>query len=134
MHNCRLAVSITVERLVAVRIPLHAHVYLKRRRILIGIICIYAAAVLLNVHFLFSLRVVRVLVCNSSTFTIGLMVAAEDTEPIAYNYGRYSLTVFIIAVQIIPLIALITVFPSISLHFKRALKNCCRSLMLCKSN
>lgn len=86
---------------------MHSHVYLTRHRILIGIVCIYVAAAMLNVHFLFSMRVIPVAVCNSSAFTIGFVVASQKTEPFGYSYGRYSLIVFIIAAQIIPLIAVI---------------------------
>lgn len=103
----RLAISVTVERLVAVRFPLHTHVLLKRHRILIGIVGIYVLAVLSNLHFLLMLRAVPVAVCNSSIFTIGLEVVAEEMEPFGYNYSRYSITVSIISTQIIPLITLI---------------------------
>lgn len=64
---------------------------------------------LLNLHFLFSLRVIPLSVCNQSNLTtIALFVARESDEPLSYKYGYFSLGVFVVIVQIIPLVLLIT--------------------------
>lgn len=103
----RLAVSIATERFIAVRFPLHAAVYLKRRRILLAIVCIYVSALLLNIHFVFQLRVVSVAVCNSNVTSIRMSQARESSEPFLYNFSMYSLGTFIITAQIVPLALLI---------------------------
>lgn len=53
------------------------------------------------------MRVVPVAVCNSSTSTIGFIVATEESDPFSYKYSQYSLSVFVLAAQVIPLIAMI---------------------------
>lgn len=119
----RLAVSAAGERLLTVRFPLHSIVHFKRRRMLFVIACIFVLALLLNVHFLFSLRVVSVPVCNSKLTTIGLSIATKSSEPFSYNYGIYSLGAFVIAAQIIPLLLLITLNSSLIFSLSRAAEN-----------
>lgn len=112
-----------MERLIAVRFPLHAIVYLNRRGILSAIACIYFMALLLNVHFLFSLRVVSVAVCKSNSTTIGLEIAKKATEPFSYNFGHYSLVTFVVTAQIIPMLLLIALNSSLIFSLRKLLTN-----------
>lgn len=92
----RLAVGVTIERVIAVRFPLHARVYLKRSRIAASIVITYILAALMNQFFLFMLHVKRMDVClpdctltNQSTY----LIAIAPPGSAASKYGSVSVII-----------------------------------------
>lgn len=111
--------GVTTERVVAVKLPLHARLLLKKRRVVLAIVLIFLFAMLISL-FHFALRkVITGPICNRcDEFTYRWELPSPKTGYARYIYVRISVGLYSSLVVAIPVIILI-VLNSILIHYLR---------------
>lgn len=104
-HCFRIAIAVTVERLVAIRRPLHARLFWNSRRITLILVGIYVISFYLVLHNWFWMWPVELRRCDGGKL-FGLQQLKKDDSPIMYWYVRVSQYIAVFFTIAGPVIAL----------------------------
>uniref|UniRef100_A0A915JJ50 G-protein coupled receptors family 1 profile domain-containing protein n=1 Tax=Romanomermis culicivorax TaxID=13658 RepID=A0A915JJ50_ROMCU len=98
----QFAVCVTVERLVAIRSPLHAHMFLNKRRVICILCSIFLLSIILNVyHFFWLSASVSTSLCGKERVEVRWL-NATDIGYLAYKFREFSITISPFFVTILP--------------------------------
>lgn len=110
---------VTVERVVAIKMPLHAKLYFTHHRVVVTIVVIYIVSFALNSYNFVWLNPFINSYCNNTKFVYGLMTINETESPNLHIYVQISWLISPFLIVYIPMLILIVLNTSLLYHLDK---------------